>query len=275
MQVTNNDETLRASEALAEQPVHSAPMMLRAPSWVWSIVAYLPVATAAPALALGVSGLAGRGPLRHRRGLAGVATVAGAAMLVKWQLERLFSETPDYEVEQRIGDIEIRRYPPRIVAETVVELADEDEARSEGFRRLAGYIFGGNVDKREIAMTAPVSVQSRSAKIDMTSPVTVTTAPEGHTVTFTMPRKWNLATLPAPRDSRVELKELPASRVAVLTYRGTYRGDLTRRKQAELSNKVRAAGLVATGAPVFAGYDAPSTLPFLRHIEAWVPLADR
>ena len=202
-------------------------------------------------------------------------TVAAVAVLAKWQLERLFSETPDYEVEQTIGDIEIRRYPPRVVAETVVALADDDEARSEGFRRLAGYIFGGNVDKREIAMTAPVSVQARSTKIDMTSPVTMTTAPEGHTVTFTMPRKWDLATLPAPRDSRVELKELPASRVAVLTYRGTYSRGRTRRKQAELSNKVRAAGLVAAGPPVFAGYDAPSTLPFLRRIEAWIPLVDR
>ena len=39
--------------------------------------------------------------------------------------------------------MEIRRYGPRIAAETTVT-DDEDRARSIGFRRLADYIFGAN-----------------------------------------------------------------------------------------------------------------------------------
>ena len=74
------------------------------------------------------------------------------------------TEEPPFTVERTVGGVEIRRYEPRIAAETTID-ADEEKARNEGFRRLAGYIFGGNTTKTKIAMTAPVSQQS-SEKID-------------------------------------------------------------------------------------------------------------
>ena len=71
--------------------------------------------------------------------------------------------------------LEIRNYGPRIAAETTV-FGDEDKALSDGFRRLAGYIFGGNHGSAKIAMTAPVARQS-GQKIAMTAPVSKTAAP--------------------------------------------------------------------------------------------------
>ena len=65
------------------------------------------------------------------------------------------TEEPSFTVERRIGNVEIRRYGARVAAQTTID-ADEEKARNEGFRRLAGYIFGGNTDKTKIAMTAPV-----------------------------------------------------------------------------------------------------------------------
>ena len=56
---------------------------------------------------------------------------------------RFGTEEPHHRVTDRIGDVEIRVYGPRVAAETVVA-ADDDAARSIGFRRLARYIFGGN-----------------------------------------------------------------------------------------------------------------------------------
>ena len=72
---------------------------------------------------------------------------------------RIGTEEPHY-IGTPVGDgVEVRRYGPRIAAETTVA-ADEDRARSAGFRRLARYIFGGNHRDEEIAMTAPVAQQS-------------------------------------------------------------------------------------------------------------------
>jgi len=79
------------------------------------------------------------------------------------------TEEPRFEVLERRGEVEIRRYAPRLAAATTVAAPSEDAARSEGFRRLAGYIFGGNHGRTKIAMTAPVA--QASERIAMTVPV--------------------------------------------------------------------------------------------------------
>ena len=58
-------------------------------------------------------------------------------------------QSPAYEVERELDDVEIRRDEPCVVAETDVQ-ASLERAGNGGFRRLAGYIFGGNrtVDAR-------------------------------------------------------------------------------------------------------------------------------
>src|SRR5437764_6020631 len=56
---------------------------------------------------------------------------------------RRFTEEPAHTTAQLGDGVEIRRYQPRMAAETTV-VADEEAARRIGFRRLAGYIFGGN-----------------------------------------------------------------------------------------------------------------------------------
>lgn len=267
-------ELTTASNVAAE----AEPALARAPHWLWSIVAYLPALTGAPAFALGVAGLAKRGPrmLREHPLLSGLLTLGGAAVLAKWQLERLFSEEPEYELEAEVNGLEIRRYPPRIVAETVVgDLTDFDAARREGFRRLAGYIFGDNAEREKIAMTAPVGVRAKAAHgehIAMTAPVTARDSASGFVVAFTMPREYDLSELPAPRDARVRLRKTRGERVAVLRYRGSYDSETVQAKQAELLMRAGAAGLTPYGEAYFAGYDAPSTLSFLRRVEVWIPV---
>ena len=51
---------------------------------------------------------------------------------------------PRFVVERETAGLQIRRYGPRIAAETTVDADNEAAARNAGFRRLAGYIFGGN-----------------------------------------------------------------------------------------------------------------------------------
>ena len=277
MTVTTSETSIRAADRSSSLRTIDKD---DTPSRIWDVIPFWPTVVLTPALVLGIAGLAGRGPrvLRDNAALAGLLTGAALLGLAKWQLDRFFTETPDYEVERTFDGFEIRRYPSRVVAETTVHDVDHDGALDEGFRRLAGYIFGDNAGARS-AMAAPIELREQSAgrkskgeRIAMTSPVTAHEDAQGHVVTFTMPKHRALELLPVPKDARVRVRRTGGERFAVLTYRGTYGGDLAQTKQAALVARVKEAGLVTRGAPLFAGYDAPSTLPALRRVEAWIAL---
>ncbi len=220
-----------------------------------------------PAIGAGVAALTGS---RRTGAIAGAISALGL-VAVRWQLQRLFTDEPDYIVEQRLGDLELRRYLPHIEAQTQVAGVDFDAAIEHGFRRLARYIFGGNQGGERLEMTAPVT--ARGEKLEMTAPVVASAQGAGHTIAFIMPPARSLASLPRPLDRAVKLVEVPPRRVAVLAYRGRYRGDVVSDRAAELRRLVSAAGLTATGEPRFAGFDPPTTLPWLRRNEIWLELA--
>ena len=50
---------------------------------------------------------------------------------------------PKYQILTANDKIEIRQYPSMVVAQTAVN-ADYKDSSSQGFNRLAGYIFGNN-----------------------------------------------------------------------------------------------------------------------------------
>ncbi|KAA0090885.1 heme-binding protein [Mycolicibacterium sp. P1-18] len=187
---------------------------------------------------------------------------------------RVGTEEPPHDTERLAGGLEIRRYRPRIAAETTVE-APEEQARSEGFRRLARYIFGGNAASDKIAMTAPVSqASSGSRKIEMTAPVSRTGDDEnGWVIRFFMPSKWTMSTLPVPVDDRVRLVDVPAETVAVLRFTGDRGTAAVAAKSTELLNALRNNGIEATGDPQAWFYDPPWTVPFRRRNEVVVPVA--
>ncbi|MEU0494105.1 heme-binding protein [Mycobacterium sp. NPDC006124] len=184
---------------------------------------------------------------------------------------RVGTEEPPHDTERLPGGLEIRRYRPRIAAETTVE-APEERARNEGFRRLAGYIFGGNGGSDEIAMTAPVSqAGSGGRKIAMTAPVARSGDDEsGWVIRFFMPSKWTMATLPTPDDDRVRLVEVPAETVAVLRFTGDRGSATIAAKSDELRKALHDNGIEAVGEPQAWFYDPPWTLPFRRRNEVVV-----
>ena len=59
-------------------------------------------------------------------------------------------EKPEYKVIRNYGNVEIREYKPMVIAKTNV-YQTYGAAQSEGFRRIANYIFGGNDKKMSIA----------------------------------------------------------------------------------------------------------------------------
>lgn len=185
---------------------------------------------------------------------------------------RTGTEEPMFVREAMIGSgagaIEIRRYGPRIAAQTVVA-GDEEMARNAGFRRLAGYIFGGNHSRSQIAMTAPVAQQRE--KIAMTAPVAQARNADGQSVIrFFMPSKWSMELLPAPDDERVELVEVPGATYAVLRFSGDRSPQTVATKCEELLKSLGDSGFTPRGEPTAWFYDPPWTLPFRRRNEVAV-----
>lgn len=165
---------------------------------------------------------------------------------------RIGTEEPHYLATPVTDRVELRTYGPRIAAETTV-VADEDSARSIGFRRLAGYIFGGNQREEEIAMTAPVAQQAG-------------------TIRFFMPSKWSMETLPTPAGGDVTLVEVPGETVAVLRFSGDRSPGAVAAKTDELLDTLRDKAISVAGEPVAWFYDPPWTLPFRRRNEIAVPV---
>ena len=190
-----------------------------------------------------------------------VATLAGAAMAV---------EEPAFKQVLREGNFELRDYPAVVVAEVTVT-GDQKEAASQGFRLLAGYIFGGNKRRQSIAMTAPVAQQAASEKIAMTAPVAQTQTTTGTwVVRFTMPSAYTLQTLPVPDDARVELRNIDPARFAVLRFSGLAQSGDVEERSSELLVQVTSRRLRALGSVSLAQYNPPWTLWFMRRNEVMV-----
>jgi hypothetical protein len=182
------------------------------------------------------------------------------------------TEEPSFTLDRHVGGVEIRNYGPRVAAQTTIE-ADEEAARSEGFRRLARYIFGGNTAKAKIAMTAPVA-QKQSEKIAMTAPVATARGAAGEwVIRFFMPSEHSLESLPVPNDERVQLVGVPAETVAVLRYSGTATLDAIASHTDQLLKTLRDNGFTTDGEPFSWFYDPPWTIPFRRRNEVAVKLA--
>jgi hypothetical protein len=182
-------------------------------------------------------------------------------------------EQPQYEVAAVDGDLEIRRYPGYIVAETFVT-GDFESAGDEGFGRLFRYITGANRGRSEIGMTAPVGQRPGSGQeISMTAPVAQRSEPSGHWVSFVMPAAFTLETLPVPTDPRVRLREVPAQQYAVLRYSGFWSESRYSKEESRLRAIMNERGLEASGFAQLARYNPPFTPPFMRRNEILIPVA--
>ncbi len=182
-------------------------------------------------------------------------------------------EEPAYKIVSKNDEFEVREYEPMIVAETIVN-EDFEEAGNTGFRILAGYIFGKNQSQTKIAMTAPVGqvAQVQSEKIAMTAPVSLFKNKTGFAVQFTMPKSYNLKTLPIPNDARIKLIEIPPRKVAVYRYSGRWSESLYQSKLAQFREALKKNSLPADGEPVFARFNSPFMIWFLRRNEIWINL---
>ena len=207
-------------------------------------------------------------------------------------------EKPQYQLISEQGNIQIREYNPSIVAEVQVQ-GEREEAISQGFRLLADYIFGNNKVEQDIAMTAPVTqrssekiamtapvTQQSSQKIAMTAPVTQQssqkiemTAPvkqqgldNAWKVNFTMPSKYSMNTLPKPNNEKVTLHQVSSKKYIVIKFSGMGSNKNLASQEKELQEYISKNKIQTLSEPIYAFYNPPWTLAFLRHNEIMIEI---
>ncbi len=180
---------------------------------------------------------------------------------------------PAASVIDQVGAVQIRRYAPVLVAETMVQ-GGEEAVRAAGFRRLAAYIFGRNVRHASIA-GGGVRAQAASEKIAMTAPVAQTAAPgagRAWIIRFFLPEGMTQQTAPRPLDPRIVLVSLPSRTVAVLRFSGVATPAAVATQAARLDAALTNASWRADGPLVTWFYDPPWTLPPFRRNEVARPV---
>jgi hypothetical protein len=155
-----------------------------------------------------------------------------------------------YTVLATSGDVEIRHYPEALSAFVVRSGGAYRDVANTGFRSLAGYIFGGNAEGRQIAMTAPVHMEMGA---------------DSSRMRFIMPEGLTMDSLPTPNDPGVKLERMPAETVAVLQFGGFANDEAIAKHAQELLEQVKAAGVEPLGAVRFLGYDPPWQLAGRRN----------
>lgn len=86
------------------------------------------------------------------------------------------TEQQKYTLIKEYNGFEIRFYPSATIATVNLNAKTYKELANPGFRKLAGYIFGGNESNENISMTAPVHMEINDSlsKMNFVMPSTYT-----------------------------------------------------------------------------------------------------
>lgn len=180
-------------------------------------------------------------------------------------------EEPSYTVLEEKDGYEVRQYESYIVAKTTVE-GTFSESLNSGFTVIADYIFGNNTSKSKISMTAPV-LEGGSEKISMTAPVINTTdSTKERTISFVLPSKYTLETLPEPNNKEVEIMEVPARKVAVRRFTWYATEKRVANQTAILEAKLAEGDIRAISSPQVAQYNPPLSFPLTRRNEILITI---
>jgi len=164
-------------------------------------------------------------------------------------------EEPEWHLVDSLDRVELRHYSPSVEARTTLRGSGQT---SVGFRRLAGFIFGGNDRSERIAMTAPVQETLQDSL---------------PTMAFTMPSGYKIQDLPAPGSDQVVIVDVPARTLAVIRFSGwATRGKIARNSK-KLFKTLKQYGIEPASGTTLNQYNPPWTPPFLRRNEISVEIA--
>jgi hypothetical protein len=159
------------------------------------------------------------------------------------------TEQHKYEVIKSYDKFEIRRYVPALFSSVILEKKGYKENSGEGFRILAGYIFGGNESNEKIAMTSPVSMELGDTSKMM----------------FMVPESYQLENLPTPNNSKIVFEKKEEKIMAAIQFSGWADDEKIEKYKLILINELENEKLLSNGKFTFLGYNAPFELTNRRN----------
>jgi len=155
------------------------------------------------------------------------------------------TESQPYTVISKEDAFEIRFYPAATMATITSNAKSYKELGSSGFRKLAGYIFGGNNESKQIAMTSPVHMDINDSMSSMS---------------FVMPSNYTADNLPKPTNSEVSLSTTPEEYVAAIQFGGFTSEEKISKYTALLESSLKKSNISYYGHFRYLGYNPPYQL---------------
>ena len=151
------------------------------------------------------------------------------------------SERLTYKTLFKKENIEIREYNAAVFA-TVRSEGEIFKNRSKNFRKLAGYIFGGN---------------SNSEQISMTSPVTMKQEADTSVMSFMIPSEWSINELPKPNNEDIKFNSQEGFYAVTITFGGYSDSEKYAKYHQELVEFCQKHNLDYSEDSYLLGYDPP------------------
>ena len=151
------------------------------------------------------------------------------------------TEQHNYKVIKKFDKFEIRKYDPALFSSVKLNKKGYKESSSEGFRILAGYIFGDNDAKKKIAMTSPVVMELGDSSKMM----------------FMVPKNYNLKNLPNPNNSKIVFEKEEVKIIAAIRFDGWADDEKIEKYKTILRNELANEKLNFINKFSFLGYNPP------------------
>jgi hypothetical protein len=154
------------------------------------------------------------------------------------------TEQRKYQVLKKYENFEIRKYEPALFSSVKLGKKGYSESSSEGFRILAGYIFGDNEKKEKISMTSPVIMELGDTSKMM----------------FMVPKSHDMESLPNPSNSKIVFEKQSEKIVAAIRFDGWANDKKIEKYQSMLKTALAKEKIAHNNKFAFLGYNPPYDL---------------
>jgi hypothetical protein len=152
------------------------------------------------------------------------------------------TEQYSYTVLKEYSQFEVRKYEAALFTSVDLSAQNYKSNSGGGFRILANYIFGGNANGEQIAMTSPVVMNMDTSSQKMS---------------FMVPKGYQLDSMPQPNDTNIYFEQKEGCTMAAVRFGGWANDKKIEKNKQKLIQLLEKQGLKHRGNFSYMGYNPP------------------